>query len=195
MDGNGTRLPISCVRQVHLTSSTKSLSLNNVLYVPTVRLIIRVFVNCTVNFDDSFALIKDKTTGITLLEAVNGHGIYTIWLTLHHSFAILKASSDNLHSRPGHCRSKILSYSKSKNFICLKSKVGYRCASRKLGEAHRLPFLTWSIVIVYVLHFDTFRTLVTTYFIKPWFSYYVCYVNNCTHCTWLYPMKTKIQSV
>ena len=145
--GNGTRLPIHHVGQVHLSTSVLPLTLNNVLYVPKLKYNL-LFVqklckdhNCEVGFDSSIVHVKDKATGTTLLPGTSDGGAYLLSTPISHSaFLPVSNSRDVWHRRLDHCGSRVLDNLRHKNFISLTSKFSNNCVSCKLGKAHRLPF-------------------------------------------------------
>jgi len=138
-------------KRMHLKTSIQSLVLQNVLHVPKLQhnlFSVRQLCqdnNCTVHFDDSSALIKDKAMGTTLLKDASYRRVYTIQPLSHHAFAAFTAPCDTWHSRLGYCRSRILDYLKSKQFIHPESKFGNKCVACKFEHCYStLLYLTHS---------------------------------------------------
>ena len=122
MIGNGTGLPITHTGSIKLPSSSRSLTLNNVMCVPSMKKnLISVNKLCKTNnvmvqMCPSDFRVKDLRTGETLLNGQASKGVYE-WPTESSSsfnnvlaFSCFKTSKSGWHSRLGHPNSQTLNH-------------------------------------------------------------------------------------
>jgi len=95
------------------------------------------------------------------------------------------------HTRLGHCGSRAFDMLKHKDFIIPESKFSNKCIACKMGKARRLPFTSVEhcfSTLLYLIHSDVWQSPISS---NLGYHYYMCFVDDCTCYTWIYPMKYK----
>lgn len=106
----------------------------------------------------------------------------------------LRESGDTWHKRLGHCGHQILGRLVSNKAIVTYSKFDNICVSCRLGKSHRLPFTLVEHCFstpFYLIHSDLWQSPVPS---NLGYNYYICFVDDCTRYTWIYPMKRKSEA-
>ena len=202
--GDGKGLPITHTGSTTLNSDFTTFTLDDVLCAPHIkRNLISVSQFCKYNntsiefFPDSF-LVKDLSTGASLVQGPNKDNIYE-WPstsritqpTVHSSVA---APVDVWHRRLGHPSNLIQQKLFSRHSLPLFKSTDSRmhCDACLSNKSHRQPFGSSSISsskpfeIIYIdvwgpapiLSFDKFR-------------FYVIFVDHFSKYTWIYPLHHK----
>ncbi|CAH9126696.1 unnamed protein product [Cuscuta epithymum] len=198
---NGSKLPIANIGDVHLNSSNRPLTLKSVFHVPHIKfnlLSIQKLCadnNCVVIFDKNSFFVKDKISGKVLLEAPSHGHLYPVSLRSQPPFALssLALSGPIWHRRLGHCGTSILRTLQSQHHICSSSSFSHDCISCRLGKSQRLPFMDAShnsTMPLQLIHSDVWQSPVLS---NLGFKYYVCFIDDFSRYTWLYPMRTKAE--
>ena len=159
MIGDGKGIPITHIGSTSLDSPTSTFRFNDVLCAPHIKQnLISVSQFCSQNkasieFFPDFFLVKDLSTGESLVRGRNRGNIYE-WPTTsssHHTkptaFAIFTVSTDTWHHRLGHPSSQVLkklAACYSLPVITSVSSFAY-CDACFCNKSQRRPFRTSSI--------------------------------------------------
>ena len=199
--GNGAGMTISHIGSTSLNFSDYTISLHEVLFVPTftknlVSLSKLLHDNSLlIEFSSNLCLIKDHHTMRTLLQAKLHRGLYPLSLPLKCNPEVYfgeQVSIDTWHARLGHPSSttthKILN---SHSLPCNKKKMSL-CHHCALAKAHRLPFSsstsssTSPLEIVYSDLWGPAPLLSNN-----GFRYYVVFVDDFSKYSWIYFLRSK----
>ncbi|KAG7552793.1 Integrase catalytic core [Arabidopsis thaliana x Arabidopsis arenosa] len=199
--GDGRALPITHTGSSHLSTSSRPLSLTNILCVPTIRKnLISANKLCKTNnvmvqlcpFDFQ---VKDLRTGETLLTGRANNGVYE-WPTSSSpitAFSCHKTSLSEWHSRLGHPHSQTLHHIISTFSLPISSKSQIPCNSCFINKSHKLPFFNTTISSskpLEIIFSDVWSSPIIS---VDGYKYYVIFVDHFTRYSWLYPMKNKSQ--
>lgn len=198
--GNGAGLPIFGVGHASISFGSRSLFLRNVLHVPALTnslLSVHRFVvdnNVVFEFHPSFFLVKDCVTRKVLLKGRSVGGLYSLSRQGPVGLLSSKASSQIWHDRLGHPHARVLSRILK---LCSVEKSsllgsGQMCPACQLGKsAHfALPRVDKSSArILDLIYTDIWGPSPVLY--SEGFRYFVIFVDDCSHYTWLFPMKLK----
>lgn len=203
--GNGTGLPITHTGSTTLPSSSRSLVLNNVLCVPSMKKnLISVNKLCKTNnvmvqMSPSDFQVKDLRRGDTLFNGQASKGIYE-WPTASLSsfnnalvFSCFKTTKSGWHSRLGHPNSQTLNHMISSFCLPISSVLSTPCNSCFSNKTHKLPFSNTTLSSsrpLDILFSDVWTSPVHS---VDGYKYYVLFVDHYTRYTWMFPMKTKSQ--
>ncbi|KAI4303074.1 hypothetical protein MLD38_038749 [Melastoma candidum] len=196
--GDGTGLSIAGVGQLHLRVNDHILRLTDVLYVPQLchnlisikRLCHDNF--CSVEFDGSSFVVKDRRTGTELLRQQNEGAQYRLPLTTGSSKTALATIVD-WHSRLCHPHSDVvrkLGQLRRLPHVFNKTDHHY-CNSCALGKSRRLPFTVSSSRATqpfHLLHADVWKSPIES---NSGFNYYVVFIDDHTRYAWLYLLRRK----
>ncbi|PKU75385.1 Retrovirus-related Pol polyprotein from transposon TNT 1-94 [Dendrobium catenatum] len=200
--GNGQSIPIAHTGQGILPTPNRKLSLSPLLHVPQVSHNLLSVHRLTsdndfiVSFTPHGYRIKDGKTKRSILSGSCRDGLYSI--PTHSSSSpqayIATVSSSAWHSRLGHPHPAVLSRIAS-SFPSLKISITSNvCHSCQTAKSHRLPFLSSNSQCT-----SPFQVVVSDVWgPSPIFSlngyrYYVLFVDEFSHFSWLYPMVTKAE--
>lgn len=203
--GDGSPLPITHTGSLSLSSSSKPITLNNVLCVPHIhKNLISVYRLCNANkvsvefFPASFQ-VKDLYSGVPLLHGKTKDELYE-WpvspTTLHSFFATSKPKPTlkDWHNRLGHPSASVLKSVVSDFSIPFAtSSLPSLCSDCSINKTHKLPFSQTSIFSkkpLQIIFTDVWTSPVTSI---DNYKYYVIFVDHYTRYSWLYPMKFKSQ--
>nr|KYP52268.1 Retrovirus-related Pol polyprotein from transposon TNT 1-94 [Cajanus cajan] len=216
--GNGQGLPINSSSVTHFPSPLKphiSLTLHNLLYVPTItKNLISVSQFCKDNFvffefHSTFCLVKSQDTNETLLfEVVGPDGLYQFPSLLlprqpstvtpsAHTVSSNPVSYATWHSRLRHPHNDVLKYVfKLCNFPIINKSVFDFCTSCCLGKSHKLP--SQLSKTVYHTPFELIYS--DLWGLAPFLSdngyqYYVTFVDAHTRFTWIFLLKSKAHTL
>jgi hypothetical protein len=200
--GNGQGLPITHLGSSSLSYPSSSFHLNNVVHVPQITknlLSVSKFTSDNgvyFEFHPNFFCVKDPASGNILLKGKHEHGLYSLPPPVFSSpaaFMGIHTTLDGWHSRLGHPSLRIVRQVVSKNNLAvLQSSPVSVCHACQLGKSHRLPFYLSPSVSTSPLELifsDVWGP-------SPFLSvngnkYYVCFVNDFSKFTWLYPITAK----
>jgi hypothetical protein len=200
--GNGQGLPITHLGSSSLSYPSSSFHLKNVFHVPQITknlLSISKFTSDNgvyFEFHPNFFCVKDPASGNILLKGKHEHGLYSLPPPVSSSpaaFMGIRTTLDGWHSRLGHPSLRIVRQVVSKNNLAvLQSSPGSVCHACQLGKSHRLPFCLSPSVSTSPLELifsDVWGP-------SPFLSvngnkYYVCFVDDFSKFTWLYPITAK----
>lgn len=202
MVGNGSRIPISSSGSAHLASTSRPLTLQNVLVAPNIiKNLISVcrFTNdnwCSVEFDPFGFSIKDLNTKKTLLRSDSSGELYSVPCLLNKptsSHQALVVDSPYLwHKRLAHVNNASLRTLISNNAIsCNKDKLPLCCEACQLGKHLKLPFFDSNKTVsspFELVHSDLWTSPILS---NSGFRYYVLFLDHYTHFLWVYPLKRK----
>lgn len=212
--GNGSSLPISHVGQASIPScsSSQSLLLNNILYVPSITknlLSISQFTkdnNVLFEFHHTHCLVKDKLTNQTLLHGMLKDGLYQ--LDLQHLLPFAHASSNSSschlttqqqsansmvwHHRLGHPCQKTLTSALQLVKVPFHSADLTFCNACCLGKLHQAYFplsLSKTTAPFQLVHTDVWGPASSPS--TDGFRYYVHFLDDFSHFTWIFPLLLK----
>ncbi|CAH9096980.1 unnamed protein product, partial [Cuscuta europaea] len=122
----------------------------------------------------------------------NGH-LYPISLNPSSPLALASIPSPGpvWHRRLGHCGETVLRLLRSRKLISSSSNFEHDCISCHLGKPQRLPFSDashTSSAPLQLIHFDVWKSPVLS---NLGFKYYVCFIDDFSRFTWVYPLRTK----
>ncbi|KAK8921769.1 hypothetical protein KSP39_PZI020770 [Platanthera zijinensis] len=197
--GNGEILPVSCIGKVLLPTFNGPLTLPNVLCVSSLSknlFFVHQFAqdnNCVFLLDSNDFLVKDKSTGKTLLTGRSSKGLYHITPPPSFGHALLSshASVSTWHARLGHPSPLVLNKALSSASISTTSSMG-KCHICSLSKATRLPFslrTSASPSLLYLLHLDVWGPSPVIF--NSGALYYLSVVDDFSRHVWFYPMKNK----
>ena len=205
MIGDGTGLLISHTGSASLPSSTTTFTLNDALYVPSMKknlISISQFCisnNASVEFLPSCFHVKDLRTGAILLTGNTKDGVYE-WPAAQPvfspilAFSHVKTTSSNWHHRLGHPAFPILKHIMSSYQFDFSAPLPkeFSCNACLSNKSHKLLF---SISFLHLInHLEIIFSDVWTSPIlsQDGFKYYVIFVDHFTKYIWFYPLKKKI---
>ncbi|CAL8106344.1 unnamed protein product [Prunus armeniaca] len=150
--GNGNQLAITHIGNTKLTGLQKSLNLNEVLCVPTIRknlISIHRFCcdnDCFFELDANGFHVKDNKTGTVLLTGSSSDGLYHIQTAPHIACQIAcygkRTTQDVWHARLGHPSHSVFTTLLNKYHLPLDGTIvsNKNCHVCPLGKSCRLPF-------------------------------------------------------
>ncbi|CAH9129275.1 unnamed protein product [Cuscuta epithymum] len=196
---NGSQLSIANIGDIPLSSSSLPLVLKSVYHVPQIKfnlLSIQKLCadnNCIVIFDKNSFFVKDKISGAVLLQAPSKGHLYPVSLSYPSSLALSSVSVPGVlwHRRLGHCGDSILHSLNKQKHISSSSSFSHDCISCRLGKSQRLPFSDAShscFEPLQLIHSDVWQSPVLS---NLRFKYYVCFIDDFSRFTRLYPMHRK----
>lgn len=205
-DGNG--LSIHHIGSSSLHSPHAKFHLSNVLHVPQMKhnlLSAYQFLKdnyCALTLDSDGSVVKDRTTGRTLLQGPVKDGFYPLLdcsstaPSSGSSFAFVSAqgSVKLWHSRLGHPSSSIFRKIISSTKLAIKgtSSVDFFCSKCAIAKNHKLPFsssTTSTSQSLELLHCDLWGPASVTS--GSGFRYYFLIVDDFSKYSWCFPLKTK----
>ena len=205
MIGNGTGLPITHTGSTKLPLSSRPLTLNNILCVPSMkRNLISVNKLCKTNnvmvqMCPYEFQVKDLRTGETLVNGKASKGVYE-WPTESSSvlnnvlvFSSFKTSRSGWHSRLGHPNSQTLGHMISSFHLPVSSLSSLPCNSCHSNKTHKLPFSNTTLSSSRPLDIIFSDVWTSPIHSIDGYKYFVLFVDHFTRYTWMYPMKTKSQ--
>jgi hypothetical protein len=205
--GNGASLPITHTGSLSHSTSLGSISLLDVLVVPSLTknlISISKLIadnNCSITFIGSGFTIQDLLTGAVLGTGRCKDGLYVLDRGQKAFLASLqdnnlRASLNVWHARLGHSSFRIVEILNKTGSISINSHVSSSlsriCNSCQLGKSHRLPFALnekRSSFPLQLIHCDLWgpSPILST----SGFRYYVIFVDDHSRFTWFYPLKHK----
>lgn len=204
--GDGSGLQITHTGSLSLPSSSRNLTLQNVLCVPHIaKNLISVYRlynanKVSVEFFPTYFQVKDLNSGVPLLQGKTNNELYE-WpvtpSTITSFFASTppKISSTVWHNRLGHPSFSILKTIISNSSLPCSQSVceNHLCTDCSINKSHKLPFSHNTIVSTRPLQYiysDVWSS--PTVSINN-FKYYLILVDHYSRYTWLYPLKAKSQ--
>lgn len=204
-DGSG--LPITHTGSSTLSTSSRPLALNNILYVPNLhKNLISVYRLCNANrvsveFFPAHFQVKDLSTGVRLLQGRARDELYEWPVESKPTTTSLFASPTpkttliSWHSRLGHPTLPTLKtlVSQFSLPVSLSSQKQIPCSHCLINKSHKLPFHSNTIVSTQPLEYvytDVWSSPIVSI---DNFKYYLIFVDHFTRYTWLYPLKFKSQ--
>ena len=197
--GDGTPLSITHMGTHHILTPSKTLTLNDVLLVPSLKKN-RISVsqlttdsNCSIEFTPSSCMIKDLVTKTTLAKGICDHGLYSL-SPLPQALVATREEKDSLwHQRLGHASPKVLRMISNKSSIHFSiPKSSFVCEGCELEKQTHLPFSILNKRALFPLHtiyYDVWGpspiASVTSY------CYNVIFIDSFSKYAWLYPMHNK----
>ncbi|KAC9592594.1 hypothetical protein E3N88_45594 [Mikania micrantha] len=201
--GNGIALPISHIGQASIPTSSRPLTLSNVLLVPRLRNhLISVAKLCKTNnvsveFFPFHFFVKDLRTGARLMRGVNINDVYYApptqpRLQLNSSTKTFN-SLLSWHHKLGHPSIKVLK--RLLNNLGLDynnvSNNLFHCDACSLNKSHKLPFGENSFKVskpLELVYSDVWGPVKIS---NDGYQYYVIFVDFFSKYIWLYPIKRK----
>lgn len=196
--GDGSGLPITHSGFTSLSTPSKSLSLSNVLCVPTMKKnLISISQLCSDNnllieFSCDSFVVKDRLTGARLLTGPTKNGVYELPSSSSIiAFPSFKASAIDWHHRLGHPASPILKFLVSSFNLNVSSDFSFNCDACQCNKSHKLPFNQNSLRSqspLELIYTDLWTSPVYSF---DGYKYYVIFVDHFTKYIWFYPLKKK----
>ncbi|KAJ4771019.1 Gag/pol [Rhynchospora pubera] len=194
-------MTISHIGNLSLNISTFSIALNDVLVVPqfTRNLLslskLLLDNSLLIEFFFSFCQIKDRQTKTLLIQAPLISGLYIFSLPPSIPPKALlgaRVSADLWHARFGHpSSSTTLHLLHAFSLPCSLHKMSL-CSECCMAKSHKLPFTSstsLSHAPLEIVHSDLWGP--SPVVSKDGYRYYVIFVDDFTHFTWLYFLRTK----
>ena len=209
--GNGESLNISHTGTGTIKTPIAIFHLGNLTHVPSIKtnlLSVHQFTkdnNCSLLFTSNDFQILDNTTKRVIFQGPCEHSLYVLPGTSSSAHPVsesvpvvpvaLSADGHSLlwHSRLGHPSTQIIN--------SLMSQLGFssihvnNCDSCSIAKSHKLPFTLSekrTTAPFQLIHSDLWGPTVVPSFAG--FRYYICFVDDFTKYTWLYPLKHKSQA-
>jgi hypothetical protein len=197
---NGQGLEISHVGNGSLHSHSNSFHLNHVYHVPSISkklLSVHKFTldnKCFFEFWPSCFFVKDQTIKQVLLTRQNKDGLYMMPTNQSKVANVAtRLSFDDLHNKPGHPHSSIVSKIIRENtFDSISSSLSSKCTACWVGKMIKPP-------LPYVQHHN--KSVLDLIFSDVWspsatlsnlgFRYFLIIVDDNTRFTWIYFLKHK----
>ncbi|KAG8479816.1 hypothetical protein CXB51_029314 [Gossypium anomalum] len=176
--GNGESVSIDNVGSSNILAGSRLLRLRDVLHVPTTRktLLVGRIHDGLYRFDLSRA--GSCEVGSPLLYNVQTHSSLDLW-----------------HSRLRHPYSNVLTrVLRSCNIPCKNNRLPLRCTLCKIGKSHKLPFTSSKTVYSNPFELVTSDVWGPSHMLSSGYSYYVSFVDIYNRYTWLYFIKTKLET-
>ncbi|XP_019099686.1 PREDICTED: uncharacterized protein LOC109132508 [Camelina sativa] len=146
--GNGALAPVTKMGLGSIPSSSRPLSLHNVLVCPSIiknLISVRRFVtdnNCTVEFDPFGFSVKDLPTRLPLLRCNSSGPLYPVTQPAGHTMPLALTSGAIWHKRLGHLHDASLRRLASSSSFISSNKDSTLCHACQLGKHTRLPFVS-----------------------------------------------------
>ena len=198
--GDGSSIPIYCVGQAQLPSSTKPLLLRDVLVAPALiknLISVRQF-TCdnlvSAEFDPFGLSVKDYLTKAEIARFNSSGDLYSLnGVPAATPPTSMLASVDLWHRRLGHPNPAVLASMLSEFTIpCNRdSHNSVFCESCQLGKHVRLPFSSSSSCSTYpfeLIHCDLWTSPIAS---VSGFKYYLVILDDFTHFVWTFPLRNK----
>ncbi|KAJ4818128.1 hypothetical protein LUZ62_030694 [Rhynchospora pubera] len=200
--GNGMDMTITHIGNFSLNFSNFSIALHDVLHVPhfTRNLLslskLLLDNSLLIEFSSNSCQIKDRQTKTLLIQAPLISGLYILTLpsTLHSPKALhgARVSANLWHARFGHpSSSTTLELLNKFSLPCSLHKMSL-CSECCMAKSHKLPFASrtsLSRAPLELVHSDLWGP--SPVLSKDGYRYYVIFVDDFTHFTWLYFLRTK----
>jgi len=203
---DGSTLPITHTGSSTLSTQSRSLALNNILYVPNLhKNLISVYKLCNANkvsveFFPAHFQVKDLSTGARLLQGRTKDELYEWPVPSNTPISLFasptpKTTLPSWHSRLGHPSPPVLKSLVSQFSLPVSnsSQKHFPCSHCLINKSHKLPFYSNTIISYTPLEYvysDVWTSPVTS---VDNFKYYLILVDHYTRYTWLYPLKQKSQ--
>ena len=203
-DGSGLAIAQTGSTSLSSSSSSKPLTLSNVLYVPAIhKNLISVYRLCnhnkvSVEFFPSYFQLKDRSSGTPLLHERTSKELYE-WPIVNAAAAsyfatpTVKTTFSDWHSRLGHPSPSTLKTIISTFSLPLSDSVSqnYSCVDCLSNKSHKLSFSQTSITSSRPLEY-LFTDLWTSPVISvDKYKHYLILVDHFTLYTWFYPLQLK----
>ena len=202
---NGHMIPVHGHGHLPLSSSPKSLTLNNILHAPCLiknLISVRKFTHDNMNsieFHPFGFSVKDLATGNIVLRSNSTGDLYpfhpthgaSIPSTTSLAFSVL--SSSIWHSRLGHPGNAILDFLYSSNSIKCNKNPSFVYHSCSLGKHVNLPFVNSKFLSTQpfeILHSDIWTFPVSS---PSGYKYYVLFLDHYSNFLWTFPLFRKSQ--
>ena len=198
--GDGSSIPIYCVGQDQLPSTTKTLLLRDVLVAPALiknLISVRQF-TCdnlvSVEFDPFGLSVKDYQTKVEIARFNSSGDLYSLnGVPAAASPTSMLASVDLWHRRLGHPNPAVLASVLNEFTIpCNRdSHDSSVCESCQLGKHVCLPFSSSSSSSTYpfeLIHCDLWTSPIAS---VSGFKYYLVILDDFTHFVWTFPLRNK----
>ncbi|KAM1022283.1 hypothetical protein ACFX2A_044323 [Malus domestica] len=205
--GDGKGMSIQHIGFSSLHTSNAAFKLCNVLHVPKMKhnmLSAYQFVKdneCALTFDSDGSIVKDRSTGKTLLQGPVKDGFYHLQnssspglssSSSSHALVSVHAPIRLWRSRLGHPSSSIFRRLLSTNKLAVKgtSTVDFFCFECTIAKNHKLPCgcstssTTHSLEL---LHCDLWGHAIVT--LVSGFKYYLLIVEDFSKYSWMFPLK------
>jgi transposase InsO family protein len=205
--GNGSGLRITNTGSLTLTTDNAKLHMSRVFHCPQALanlLSINQFCKenqCFFILTDTHFFIKDKLTGLTLLEGKSEGGLYPINTSrmvvpktrLLSALLGVKTSVDVWHSRFGHPSSSIVRDLLNKHHLPFTGSLSNKevCEPCQLAKSKQLPFppsTRVSTAPLQLIHTDVWCSPIVS---LSGFRYYVLFIDDFSRYSWLYPLSLK----
>ncbi|CAL1362863.1 unnamed protein product [Linum trigynum] len=200
--GNGSGLRISHIGSSNLSTGLHSLSLQDVLHVPSIkRHLISVAQLCRTNpvsveFFATHFVVKDLRTGALMLRGENRGDVYELSPTTEPvcmALVTTRTTTQSWHSRLGHPYAQSLrSLLRSHSLPVSASSSLSHCDACLSNKSHKLPFGVSSLTSTRpfdLLYTDVWGPAPITSL--DGFRFYLIIIDHYTRYTWYYPLCRK----
>jgi GAG-pre-integrase domain len=199
--GNGVGMIISHIGSIILCFSDYTISLKNVLFVPSFT---KNLVSLSqllhdsellIEFSSDFCEIKDRLTLRTLLRAKLIKGLYPLHLPVEFKPQVFlrgRVPMDVWHARFGHPSSLTTHKILVLNFLPSTNNKMSLCHHFILAKAHRLSFLSSTSSFTYpleIIYSDVWGP--TPLLSRNGFRYYIIFVDDYSRYSWIYFLCSK----
>ena len=200
---DGSSLPMTHTGSASISTSSKSLKLNDILCVPTVsKNLVSVYRLCNANkvsveFFPAHFQVKDLSSGAKLLQGRTKDELYewpmpTRKPTAFATYPDTKATLTQWHHRLEHPSSSTLKFVVSKfSLPCLNTSSAFPCNDCLLNKTHKLPFHQSTFVSTKPLQYlfsDVWQSPITS---SQNQKYYLVLIDHYTRYMWFFPLKAK----
>nr|DAD45035.1 TPA_asm: hypothetical protein HUJ06_003265 [Nelumbo nucifera] len=204
MIGDGSGLQITHTGSTTIPTSSRTITLHNVLCVPSMKKnLISIYQLCinnhvSIEFSPSTFHVKDLNTGAILLMGQPKDGVYE-WPASSSSsspllaFSSVKTTSSEWHSRLGHPSFDIMKNIVSKFSLPLSNSFSSpsNCNACSCNKSHKFSFHSSTLTSSHPLEIIFSNVWTSPIYSVDGFKYYVIFVDHYTRYTWYYPLKQK----
>lgn len=197
--GNGAGLSISHIGSANFPSTSKPLSLNNVLVSPQlIQNLVSVKTlsrdnSVTVEFDAFGFSVKDARTRMVLHRCESPDDLYPVMSPSTPGAAprVLSAGVDLWHARLGHPNANTLHQIMRGFSFSSTKQSSHSCEACRLGKHVRLPFSQSSSVASFpfeLIHSDVWTSPIPS---NSGLLYYLVILDDFSHFVWTFPLRKK----
>ncbi|KAI3746199.1 hypothetical protein L6452_08623 [Arctium lappa] len=199
--GNGAFVPVRGSGSSTISTPSRNLHLNNILYTPNIiknLIFVRKFSvdnDVSIEFDPHGSSVKDYQSGQLLSRHNSSNRLYPLTYPVTTATFFTSGTRDFWHDRLGHPGLPVLDFLSLNNIIpCTKRSRSLVCNSCQLSKHKRLPFSDSNSTTVLPfdsVHCDLWTSPVPS---KTGYEYYMVLLDDFTQYTWVFPMKFKSET-
>ncbi|CAA7041169.1 unnamed protein product [Microthlaspi erraticum] len=203
---DGTSLSISHTGSTLLSTPSRPLTLNDILYVPNVQKnLISMYRLCNTNnvsveFFPAHFQVKDLSTGARLLQGRTKDELYEWPVSPSNVVSLFaspspKTSFSFWHSRLGHPSLAVLQSVVSQFSLPVQNSTPKQlpCSHCLINKSHKLPFHSNTITSKHPLDYIYTDVWTSPILSIDNFKYYLILVDHYTRYTWFHPLRQKSQ--